>query len=1192
MRKKRLIAGLLSFVGGLTMGGLLVSQPVASKADGALEVSTAYRLTLTDYEVENYTTKVTAIDPNGEAVVLNRGILPLMTSGRYTIDYGNGRVQYVMSLLRGSVEGLTLSESLEESYTAGEVAALPVPVLEKKEGYSGECFYRVDVYQDGVRKESIVREEGETASYFFVNSGEYEIRYLSIDGFGLEEEWESFSVSVEKKEEVFFDSLPERANYGEILNIGFPYGFFEGISYGATVSVTDPDGQTTEWLAPEYQVLKKGTYSFSYRSEVNGKTVERSQTVTVEDQDRAFTFLNGTGKVEYGCVLPTNVDKYYGAHTSAALAADKTAVKITSLDATPKILFNKTIDLSQLSPEDNLISFFPISTDASGIMGVRVSLTDVYDPSKVVTVYVRKNPNDVGHSTGLVEFNSASASLANDPKEGVYGTLRTDANSAFIFYNSSLEAHRYADMRMYALRFDYEQNAVYAFGRNQNYEFTRQLMLDLDDSSKISYDNLFDGFTTGEVMLTIELDRNDNAGIYVAEIAGEKLGDEKELSKIVINVDTPQSEIYDGAVDYRYELPKASVSSCFKTNERISVRLEKDGEDCSELLENGGFTPKEAGRYEVKYLVAYRGSELCNSLIVNVNETPNPIAVDVPEGETVEYGSIYYVARPAWKGGNGALDYTYTVTLNGKEIRPTETGGFEIVESGALQIAVTVFDKIGSKMEYTYDVAVQDGIVLSMESAVPSSVRVGQEIAFPAFTATRVDGGTVTAVEKTRILVNGTTELTTDLYYTVPELSTLKVEYQTDIGNGFETQATYEIPVSSASVETTSELFVYDSQITTRLLENNLLFTMQPREEAYEIGVPNVLSTYNLNLSFVVNTGTFHADGVTVIFADVNGRDALKIRFHEIDAAKKQAKFTLNDGEEIFVLSGEQNNYTENCGAAAEIGEYAGRQYVAFSLELYEAGKYFRNGATREVVARFDKFENGGVFDGFTYNVCNMQIKVDGVNAYTEFGVSSISNQQFNYLLESLDYNLMDNVGPQINVYGNRSSTQVKIGESYTVATAKGFDVIQGSANVRVSVRTEKGDKLVNNLSAAQARTVTLNEVGYYTVEYTSTDGTGNKSTVSYKVIVADSTPPTLTVNGEYAKSYRLGASLKILGVTASDDGGESAVNVYLRTPDGLRLVELGETVKLAVKGDYQIVYRCEDGWKNTTRVVYEFTVS
>lgn len=1171
-------------------GGVLCNG-LRSVADTSLDLSTVYRLTLTDYEVPNYTTKVTAKNPEGDEVILHRGILPLDMQGTYTLYYGEENVKYVVSLLHGAVKDLTFTDELAEAYVAGAAVALPTPVFEKVDGYAhAEASYRVEIEKDGEILKSFLRGEGESVNYFFAEVGEYDITYFSVDEFGIEKQEESFSIQVQDEEEVFFEKLPETANFGEEVEIGFPYGYYQGETYAVKTTVTSPDGVSTEWKARKYTFFQTGTYVFSYASTVNGKEVTASQSVSVFDKDTAFTFLSGAGAINYGATLPACVDKYYSEHTT--LSDDKTAVKITSKDTSPRILYNKVIDLSTLSAEENLISFFPVSAEGKDLGGIRIRLTDVYDPAKSVALYVRKNPYEVKHSTALVEFNGVSASIANDPSPTVYGTLRTEANSAFIYYQSSLIPAQYegVDMRMFTLRYHYAENAFYAYSRDKNYKFGHQILLDFDDSSKISYQNLFHGFTTGEVALSIELDRNVNAGIYVAEIAGEKVGSEKDLSKVIINVNKPQRDVHEGAVNYVYNLPTASLFPYLQSNDKIEISLNKGGQDCSSLLNGYSFTPTEAGVYEAVYRCFYRGEEVVNRLSITVNETPHAISVEVPLGESVEYNTRYYIPKIPMEGGS-TLQTLYTVKLNGAEVLPDENGGYFVGEGGLLTVYGEVTDEIGFKRQFSYDVAVRNGIVLDMETAMFSSVRVGQTVTFPAFTAQSVDGTLIQDEPKTRILVNGETVLTDERSYTVSGGSALTAEYQVDTGDGFTTVKSYEIPVLPQNIAATSDLFTYSEGMQTCLLENNLLFTMTASDTSYAVQVPHVVSTYNLAFAFVVNNDTFCAEAFTVRFADVNGENALTVRFFEVDAAKKQAKFTVNDGQETFVLKGTPNKYSEQCGDAETAAAYKGKSYVAFALELNEAGKYFRNATTKEQVAKFDSFVGGGVFTGFSYNVCNIDVKIEGVTDYTELGIASISNQQFNYLIESFDFECFDNKGPQINVYGNRGLVEAELGARYELATAKGFDVIQGTFGVRVSVKSGSGKKLINNLSADVARTVTLEERGYYTVEYVSTDSVGNKSTVSFKIVVADKVAPTLTVNGTYAAKYKVGENLTVLGFNAADGDGETLAYVYLQTPDGIQQVKAGDVIALGARGRYTLVYRVEDEWLNTTRVVFTFEV-
>jgi hypothetical protein len=144
-----------------------------------------------------------------------------------------------------------------------------------------------------------------------------------------------------------------------------------------------------------------------------------------------------------------------------------------------------------------------------------------------------------------------------------------------------------------------------------------------------------------------------------------------------------------------------------------------------------------------------------------------------------------------------------------------------------------------------------------------------------------------------------------------------------------------------------------------------------------------------------------------------------------------------------------------------------------------------------------------------------------------------------------------DTVGPVISINGPNPRT-IECGATFTNPTATALDACDGSTPTPVASGTV--NTLVPNT---------------YTVTYTASDNSSNESSVELTVIVADSTAPVITLNGDNPLVLTCGAAFTEPGFTASDTcAGDLTSQVAVG----------GQTVNVSVPGDYVITYNVSDG--------------
>lgn len=175
------------------------------------------------------------------------------------------------------------------------------------------------------------------------------------------------------------------------------------------------------------------------------------------------------------------------------------------------------------------------------------------------------------------------------------------------------------------------------------------------------------------------------------------------------------------------------------------------------------------------------------------------------------------------------------------------------------------------------------------------------------------------------------------------------------------------------------------------------------------------------------------------------------------------------------------------------------------------------------------------------------------VGSYTvEYSVSDAAG---NTTTAVRNVNVVDTTAPTITLNGSATIT-VECRGTFTDPGATATDTCDPAPTVNVS------------------GTVNTNAVGTYTLTYSATDANGNTSgTVTRTVIVADTTPPTITLNGGNPLTVQCGTTFSDPGATAND------------TCAGALTVNASGTVNTSAPGSYTRTYTATDPSGNTATV-------
>ena len=148
-----------------------------------------------------------------------------------------------------------------------------------------------------------------------------------------------------------------------------------------------------------------------------------------------------------------------------------------------------------------------------------------------------------------------------------------------------------------------------------------------------------------------------------------------------------------------------------------------------------------------------------------------------------------------------------------------------------------------------------------------------------------------------------------------------------------------------------------------------------------------------------------------------------------------------------------------------------------------------------------------------------------------------------------------DQTPPVIILQGN-STVSVEVFNSYTELGAIATDEYDGDLSSSIII----------------AGTVDTSILGVYSIEYSVTDSHGNTASVTRTVVVIDSTPPVVNLNGATTIYLELGSTYTELGATATDNyDGDITSSIII-----------SGTVDTSNVGTYILLYNVSDSSGNT----------
>ena len=851
---------------------------------------------------------------------------------------------------------------------------------------------------------------------------------------------------------------------------------------------------------------------------------------------------------------------------------------------------------------------------------VYVRLTDAYNPNVYVDVRLEYLLNSgaanqmPAYSAGAArqQIRAMSANLGRDSREGKI--MFVGSERYFVTYPEKggypYLGNATEDGCMISLFYDVETNRVYVEQQVVGGEYVRSLINDID-APEIYGANAFEGFTTGEVFVSIYatdyVSSNAMLDMEITRIGKQSGADlHKATAKdnvfpvidVDLSIDQQENGLYVAKGSTVGILP-ARAFDVYLKDFTTEVKY-NDVEDVSVDV-YGKFVAEKTGKYTVIYTaIDYSGNKTEIKLVYNSEDKSDnnnkliTFSVEEYDGE-VKAGNTIILPEPNIETANKYVTLkTYAVFGDEKVEIDSETRAFKVEHVGKYEI-VYEYSDLFEKGEYKYELTAQASTILDFGT--------------PALPKYMLEQATYTldpVYVKSFDKVN-------------PELN--EATYEVKLGDGEYAPVDYSGFLVPA-VDTVQFRYSYNGES----VESEVIPVI--RESFGKSGIKAIVNLKNYFQGDVytenntaVGSKAFRiisnqTSGNTVIdYVNVLSLTSFKVGFNVPSEMSnfRSISFTLTDY--LDRSKSETITYT-NTGAGTTF-TVAGQTISASQLFANTNFSLSYNGSNKQFVdtmlgARINWESN------FTSARVLLSITLSGITGKAGVEIPSLCDQ--NISTDSTDFGTPIIVNDVTHQGNQKPGTKVKISSAigidvicpsyYGTATAKKILV-----TVEKIIVTEDGDQLteamysddgkkLEDADATREYEITLNDISKYKVKYTYKDYYNRQGTAQYFINIVDNVKPVITINGgfnEYSVvGARLGEVVKAKGFKVSDNYDTEGLEVqvvvfdpmwtmYDLTDNDFEMDDMKFTA--TYKGTYIVYYYVEDSSGNVGTASYKVYV-
>ncbi len=1128
-----------------------------------------------------------------EVSVTKEGVQVPVVGGKFTPEQsGNYTVTYTARDEKGFVtrDSQTIEVVREHDYAWELGEEIPATL-------SQGCIYKLPAAQfitnlertpvDGTVKLVYGTEEKYVGAgeedVFFDKTGVYTLTYIPADK-KYASLTKSFVVTVDGEATLSSPSLPEDILTGNRITLPEAKIVKGSAEVAAEITVIYPDGAS--YKNSDVNVEKEGIYTIEYQGEIEGKRYCFTRSFLAKTAPE--TLFTGDKATLQAGVYPYNAS-YKGLEVT-----QKSGGKVT---------YNKIVDLTGKKYEDVIISALPscATWGVADYLTLKVTLTDIYDPNNYVTLTLDGGPGVPGPLAHV------RAGLPNQIEVGIANENRDSEQIHRSVYgyplNTSLVAMPFATLGIqpFNTSYDEEEKTIHTTSMQG-----ADIHMVADLTSKQFFAKAFEGFTTNEVYVSIEAGGLSSAEVkyYILEVDGNKLdGAVSDGSAPQISV-VPYDEGVYGVKGVFFPLKKATAFDNLGGVLETEVRAYyvADNGTCFDInVKDGGFVPPRTGNYLVEYSATdYSGQRSVKQISLPVVASGGAIELFLAQSSTTATrGSVFTLPEVTVGGGSGQVNVEYAVTAPSGKAVETDKGSFRLMEAGDYVVTFSGVDYIGAKATKELVVTATDvqGVVFENEDVVmPAGLINGSAIVLPLIKAVDYRANEIADADvQISVKYKETTTVLDETRAYIPAVDE-DVDSVTVVYSCGDRSVSYELPVVKLNVAVdgkgnkggldASKIFYSpDGSVTSSVktaknsagIETSFVALTATESGAKSYMLSNVLSDY-----FLLEMDTDKKGGF----------GGFSLRLSPASDLSKVVKITIQRG---LNKEGKSVAFTSiNDGAPLEMtGTFTDEENLSALYLKYEKESRSFTDELGFNVGTIKKYLDGSPFDGFEGNLITISVEFLDVTAESSLYFKRINNH-------NLSKAAVDGVAPEASLESLIGGIY-KEGDVVSIAKLVAADVLS-STTVTVTVLAPDftlvstlDGVVLNDAKEVFHKQFKLEMVGDYHLEYTVKDMFGNTpNVISVDITVRSFDNPIVRLEGKMEASMKLGKTMKLPTVVASDGAGSAeGITVLVSSIDEDNVQTLIEDgiFKPTKKGTYRIRFAVYDQFYNCTSVERYVTV-
>ncbi len=917
-----------------------------------------------------------------------------------------------------------------------------------------------------------------------------------------------------------------------------------------------PDGDIYPIGESELLLDEEGQYELRYFFKQSGVQI------TATTEFRVYSMLFGLSADNGSSITAVDQQMNQTEMTSSEIDSMRDGKEglILRLYEGCEFVYNKPVDLKDCK-EDGLtdvITFHPRNSRQETIIredngreefvnaeliacNTYIRLTDCYDSSRFVELVLDNKSagkNLICYRAGTNSQESAGIYLPDT-------TTTTSFNKKEVFYDGVRGIARFFDWGPYnfgyraygktegiTLRYDYATSKIYVQCGNE------QLFVNDFANSDIYGDNLFEGFTTGEVYVSV---RNGEYNLAEAtridvtavgndsgkDLTGGLSGKVKECPeyedkvKPVIQIDVEKTDEYGiyGAIGDLITIPKAMVYDVnYSGNLQVSVyRNDTAGNKISVDVVNDKFTIKENDIYYIEYkakdlygnvgvevLEVYVDAKADKGFLLNVEKLDQLLAgkkeyLPIPEIQTINDQQKLSLSVFVTREGQSPELITKAYGIKNILALKQEDFAYRPLYSGEYTVTYTCSDNLNTQeVSYRVNCTPSDAVVFldkpflnrtlikdanyAIENVNAYSFATGSPVPIQAQAYVSFDGGEYVKVDDVKkVKITGS--------------NTVQVKFTCD---GAE-QEVYSDKSSIIDVNFGSaiklEKYFYGENFAVDTSLTNVRYNSLVQSGDNVLHFVNPISIKTFLVEYLVPVAKSNYKEMNVVLTDP----------YDLDK-KITITYGNNDGSAYACVNG---------GVRTNLG-------ISFADDI-QTNRIFYDYEARQFAVRGAKFDCD---IDFTTSACYFDIVLSGISGDSAIEIRTVNNQNFNRKLV-FDMNI-----PEVAVY--KSEGNYKVGDVVTIESPQFLDVLSPVvvSGVKLSVVcngnyvTSVDGTLLDGINNDPFKTyqIEAKELGIYLVSYSAYDdfSVDNLASASYMFNVVDTDAPVIIIKEGYNENTKV----------------------------------------------------------------------